>query len=471
MITTAKAQAARHAIDAAIARKSFVAFCELVYPSFIPAPHLRLLTELLERVERGDLRRLIVSLHPGSGKSTLLQLFSSWFLGRDPRRRIISTSAAERLVNRNSRAVRDVFREPAWPFETRLADDATAAGVWETSAGGGLFAVGCDGVITGWRGDLIVCDDLQDGPGSKLERDGIKEWFRSKLLTRLEPDGAVVVVQTRWSKDDLPGRLMNGARGKQWHYVRIPALSEGDGDPLGRAEGEALWPGRFNVETLEEIRADIGSKHFAAQYQGAPVVEGGEVFRSEWFGRYRYDELPRDGNGTPTFQRVVCALDAASKTGVRNDYSVVVTIGEYSGKFYVLDVRRERVEYPALKRLVQGVYETWRPSRFYAEDTANATALIQQLKAESHLPIIPVRVTASKEARAESVSGMVEAGRVFLPHDARWLATFEDEVFSFPSGDHDDIVDALTLGLGQLATRPAVVCLGVSVPARRYFRY
>jgi predicted phage terminase large subunit-like protein len=468
-ITADKAQAALCAVESAIARKSFLAFCAQVYPGFEAAPHLVLLAGLLDRVERGDVRRLIVSLHPGSGKSTLLQLFGAWFLGRNPLRRIISTSAAERLVVRNSRAVRDVFRDTVWPFEAKLSGDATAAGVWETTAGGGLFAVGVDGVVTGWRADLILCDDLQDGAGSKLERDGIEEWFRGKLLTRLEPNGAVVIVQTRWSKDDIPGRLMSGARGKQWHYVRIPALSEGDGDPLGRSEGEALWPGRFNVAALEEIRSDIGSKHFAAQYQGTPVVEGGEVFRAEWFGRYRHDELPRDARCELAFERVICALDAASKTGVRNDYSVIVTIGESANRLYILDVRRERVDYPSLKRMVLATYDRWRPSRFYAEDSANAVALIQQLKEESRLPIIPVRVTASKQARAESVSGMIEAGRVSLPRDAPWLATFEDEVLSFPSGEHDDIVDALSLGLGQLGARQAAVCIGKSLLMRRYF--
>src|SRR5581483_3671788 len=115
---------------------------------------------------------------------------------------------------------------------------------------------------------------------------------------------------------------------------------------------------------------------------------------------------------------------------------------------------RDRVEYPGLKRMVVNAFERWRPSHFYVEDTANPTALIQQLKDESHLPVIAVKVTASKEARAESVSGLVESGRVMLPHDAPWLATFEDEVCSFPSGDHDDQVDAFVMALSQASKKP-----------------
>jgi len=98
-------------------------------------------------------------------------------------------------------------------------------------------------------------------------------------------------------------------------------------------------------------------------------------------------------------------------------------------------------------------FDKWRPSRFYIEDTANATALIQQLRSEAHLPIIPVKATASKESRAEGVSGLVESGRIVLPHDAPWLASFEDEVCSFPSGDHDDQVDAFVLALAEVGRR------------------
>jgi predicted phage terminase large subunit-like protein len=454
MAVNKRAQALSAAMQQELGRRHLLDFTRLIYPGWLDAPHLTLIAELFERIERGELNRCIVSVQPGSGKSTLLQLAAAWYLGRHPERRIISCSAAERLVIRNSRAVRDLFRQSEWPWENvKLAADVTASGVWETSAGGGMFAVGVDGVVTGWRGSLIICDDLQDGPGSKLERDNLEDWMRGKLLTRLEPGGAVIVIQTRWNRDDLPGRLLGGSRGDAWEYVRIPALSEGDGDPLGRPEGAALWPARFSVEMLEEIRADIGGKHFASQYQCCPVIDGGEVFRLDDFGRYNPSDLPRDEHGVPRTSKIVCALDAAAKTGIRNDYSVVVTIGEHGGKFYVLDCRREKVEYPALKRMVLAMYEKWRPARFYMEDTSSATALAQQLQVESSLPIKTVKVTASKEARAESVSGLVEAGRVFLPTEARWLAEFEDDLGGFPSAAHDDCTDSFCLALSQLHAR------------------
>ncbi len=406
MVDKSQARAIAAAAQAELARRSLLDFARHMYPPFQAPEHLRYLADILERVERGELRRVIASLHPASGKSTLLQFFAAWFLGRDPKRKIIATSAAERLVVRNSRAVRDCFAEPAWPFDAKLDASATAQTQWETSEGGGLFGIGVGGTITGWRAPLLLCDDLEDGQSSKVELDSLEDWFRGKALTRLEPGGAVVIVQSRWPNDDLPRRLMAGARGSEWHYVRMPALAEDD-DLLGRKPGEALWPQRFDAAALEAIREDIGSRHFAAQYQGAPMLGGGNIIRSEWFERY----VQRPEH----FKTTVCALDAAAKTGVRNDYSAIVTMGATDSAFYVLDVVRRRVEYPDLLRMAKAAYERHEPSRFFVEDTSNAVALIQQLRSESLLPIVPVKPVGSKESRVEAVSGTIEAGRVYLP--------------------------------------------------------
>lgn len=451
-LDSAHAEAIAQAAQAELARRSLLDFAARLYPGFEAPPHLRYLAQILERVERGELRRVIVSLHPGSGKSTMLQLFGAWYLGRAPKRKIIATSAAERLVVRNSRAVRDCFGDSAWPFSAKLAADATASVQWETSAGGGLFGVGVGGTITGWRAPLLLCDDLEDGQSTKIELDSLEDWFRGKALTRLEPNGAVVIVQTRWPNDDLPRRLMNGPRGEQWHYVRMPALAEED-DALGREPGEALWPQRFDVAALEAIREDIGPRHFAAQYQGAPMNSGGNIIKGEWF--QRYDEQPE------RFRTIVAALDAASKTGVRNDYSAIVTIGATKEAFYVLDVVRRRVEFPELLRMVHTAHEKHKPSRIYVEDASSGVALIQQLKSELHLPIVPVKPIGSKESRVEAVSGTIEAGKVFLPRSARWLADFENELCDFPAGDHDDMVDAFAMALAQVVKRRAVFAVSI----------
>ena len=363
-----------------LSRRSLLDFCRRMIPDFQSPRHIKHIAGLLEAVERGDQRRLLVTLHPGSGKSVLLQGFASWVLGRSPRRKIIAASAGAELAERNSRASRALFTESAWPFPVELSRATTAMNRWSTAEGGGLFAVGVGGGITGWRGDLLLLDDLQNDALSVGERDGLWKWFREILMPRLEPNGAVVLVQQRWGEDDLPGRIMESAEAKDWLHVRLPAIAE-PGDPLGRAPGTSLWPQRWPLAELERQRIAMGSRAFECAFQGNPVPAEGNLIKAEWL--QRYDTPPTE------FTKVVCALDAAAKTGVANDYSAIVKIGVTRGAFYVLDVWRDKVEFPALLRRVAALHdEDPKPSAIYVEDASNAVGLIQTLKAETRLPIV-----------------------------------------------------------------------------------
>ncbi len=429
-----------------LARRRLIDFAQRLVPGFQPARHLQHLAELLERIERGELRRLIVTLFPGAGKSTLEQAFAAWYLGRNPRRKIISASAGAELAERNSRATRALFADDAWPFEAVLSQDTQSMTRWNTTEDGGMFAIGADGLITGWRANLIICDDLQNSAGSQGERESLWSWFREVLSPRLEPNGAQIVITTRWGEDDLVGRIQDSPDGNDWHVVRLPAIAEKD-DPLGRSVGESLWPERWPIELLEAQKIAMGSRAFATQYQADPVPLEGNLIKGEWL--QRYDKPPTE------FTKVVCALDAAAKTGVRNDYSAIVKLGATKSGYYVLDVWRARVEFPALMRRVKNLLdEPVPPSCIYAEDTSNAVALIQQLRQDTTLPIIPVAVKGSKESRVEGITGLLEAKKLYLPTEAPWLLNFERELLAFPFGKTDDQVDALTLALTKLRRQP-----------------
>jgi predicted phage terminase large subunit-like protein len=428
-----------------LARRNLLEFSQQLVPEFQSPRHIEHLAELLQRVERGDLRRLLVTLHPGSGKSVLLQAFAAWYLGRNPRRKIIAASAGAELAERNSRASRAFFSEPAWPFDVDLSKATTAQNRWETTQSGGLFAVGVGGGITGWRGNLLLLDDLQNDALSVGERDALWKWFREVLTPRLEPTGAVVLVQQRWAEDDLPGRIMDSEEGASWHVVCLPAIAEAK-DPLGRRVGESLWPERWPLEELERQRIAMGLRAFVCAFQGNPVPAEGNLIKAEWL--QRYDKPPAEfENG------VIAWLDAAAKTGVRNDYSAIVKLGVTKNAFYVLDVWRGKVEFPGLLRRVSFLpSETPPPSKIYVEDTSNATALIQALKQKTTLPIIPVAAKGSKESRVEGVTGTLEAKKVFLPKEAPWLLDFEREILAFPAGKNDDQVDAFVGALSQAVT-------------------
>jgi predicted phage terminase large subunit-like protein len=380
-------------------------------PDFQTPRHIRLIAELLEAVERGDQRRLLITLHPGSGKSWLLQAFAAWYLGRHPRNKIIAASAGAELAERNSRASRGFFNDAQWPFQNvELSKATTAQNRWDTTQGGGLVAVGATGIVTGWRANLIIIDDAQNDALSVGERNVLWTWLREVLTPRLEPGGAIVYIQQRWGVDDIPGRILESDEKADWLHVRLPAIAE-EGDSLGRKAGESLWPERWPLKELARQRVAMGPRAFETAFLGNPTSLEGNLFRVDWFPRY--DQAPTE------FEKIVVGLDSAAKTGIRNDYSALVKIGVTQNAFYVLDVWRDKVELPQLvRRVIMLQDETPRPSAIYVEDSSNATGLIQILRAETTLPIVPVKAIGSKENRAEAVTGTCEARRVCLPVQA-----------------------------------------------------
>jgi predicted phage terminase large subunit-like protein len=218
-----------------------------------------------------------------------------------------------------------------------------------------------------------------------------------------------------------------------WKVLSLPAIAERDEG--WRHEGEALWPARFPLETLERIREAIGSSAWAALYQQRPVREEGAIFKREWFRAYREP---------PETRRLIFSLDTAFKTGQSNDYSVIAVLAETAIGYYLLSLARGRWEFPELKRQAVTLAERWSPHYVLIEDAASGQSLIQALKAETRLPILPVKPMGDKVARASAVSPLVESGRVYLPESASWLADLIDEACAFPASPHDDQVDAVT---------------------------
>jgi predicted phage terminase large subunit-like protein len=469
MVSQLDNNAVEDAVRAELARRGLLDFAARVHPKWQSPRHIQYLASLLERVEAGEIQRLAISAPPGHGKSWLLQTFLAWFLGRDPRRRILAISASESLAKRNSRDAQALVTHDAWPFpDCELSTDSVLD--WSTRKGGSVRAIGKGGVISGFRAELAIVDDLQADAGSDATRASDFEWFQGVLSTRLEPDGAAVVIQTRWHDSDAIGQIMESEAASQWKFINLPAIAT-DKDVLGRNPGDVLWPERWPLTKLEAKKAEVGGNVFASLYQGDPVPSGGLLFKPEWF-EHRFDLIPatcaasksyeeqlaeriewnetgyRPENSAATIPTIrIMAVDASSKSTLAHDPTAIATIATDLHDFYIENVWIGRVNFPDLRRVVIEQYERFKPGRCYIETAANGQALIDELEHSTSLPIVGLTARDSKIARAESTTGMFEAGRVKFPRNAPWLQYVLSEYARFPAGRNDDAVDAVTWAL------------------------
>jgi len=240
-------------------------------------PYQRLIQSKLDLVTTGEIDRIMFFAPPRHGKTEGITVrYPVYRMERNPRIRVIQAAYNQTLAAKFSRKSRRLARARG----IALSEERTAVNDWETAAGGGLRAVGAGAGIAGHGGDLILLDDpvkSREEAESPVYREKVWEWWTDDLWTRREPEAAVILSLTRWHHDDLAGRILNGPDGKRWVVVRLPALAE-EKDPLGRKEGEALCPDRFDEEWLKDQQAIMGEYAFEALYQGNPTPRTGNMF-------------------------------------------------------------------------------------------------------------------------------------------------------------------------------------------------
>jgi len=424
-------------------------FCEYTFSGYQTPPHLQVLSSSLEAIERGELKRLIVSMPPRHGKSELVSLrFPCWYLAKHPKDYIVEAGYAESIALTHSRQARDIFISPKlsrlFPdiryrperaAQEKIIPERQAAHEWGTKQGGSYYAVGIGGGLTGRGFNIGIIDDPikdEEEAASQTIRDKVWEWYQKVFRTRAEPDASIIVVMTRWHQDDLVGRLLKRAHddptADQWKILHFPALKN----------GEALWPGRYSANDLKQIRSSIGSRAFESLYQGNPTVAEGQIIKREWWKYYRE---------RPQFERVIHSWDTAFKDKSQNDYSVCTVWGETYNSYYLLEVWQGKVEFPELKRVAKALYDRDKPEYVIVEDKASGQSLIQELRANTRMPVLPVKVDTNKVARANSITPLIEAGKVLLPENAPWLFDYVEELSAFPNAEHDDQVDSTTQAL------------------------
>jgi predicted phage terminase large subunit-like protein len=448
----------------AIFREDLTVFVEKCFttlePGIVYQPnwHIRHICWQLQRVARGDVRRLIINVPPRSMKSiTVSVAFSAWLMGRDPTKKIIAVSYAEEFARKLASDAKTVMQTdwfaatfPRFGFAGR-----PRALDLKTTLHGHRLARGVGGSILGQGADVILIDDPIKATDalSEAERRRVNEAFDNTLRTRLNDkvNGAIVIIMQRLHEDDLVGHVLGA---EKWEVVSIPAiapedrtyrLSDDPADVYVRKVDEVLHPEREPLEVLETMRRAQGSLTFSSQYQQQPLPLEGNIVKREWLRNYV--EPPSE------FDLVVASWDTASTLSKTADWSVGTVWGAKGLDFYLLDRVRGRFEVPDLRRRIVAVANRWEVDQTVVEDGDMGRAIVQDLRRSGHRRVILKTPKFDKAARFLAQSARFESGQVHVPPAAPWFAEWLMELLAFPNGRHDDQVDSTSQALEYLTRR------------------
>lgn len=437
------------------AKTGFLDFVNAMWPEFISGRHHKIMAEAFERVAAGECKRLIINMPPRHTKSEFgSYLLPAWFLGKFPNKKVIQTSHTAELAVGFGRKVRNLVGSE--PFQqvfpdVALVSDSKAAGRWSTNKGGEYFAIGVGGAVTGKGADLLIIDD----PHSEQEAmigahdvsvyDKVYEWYSSGPRQRLQPGGAIVIIMTRWAKRDLTGQVLGSSTRSEkvgeWEVIEFPAIMP---------SGQPLWPEFWPLEQLEALKAELPISKWSAQYQQDPTSEEGALIKREWWNVWEKDR-------PPACEAVITAMDTAFEKTQRADFTACVTFGIFMHpndkgtlipNLILLDAWKEKMEFPELKAVTFQYYKNWQPDMFVVEKKASGGPLVQEIRA-SGVPVTeftPTRATGDKIVRVNAITDIFASGVVWAP-DTDFSREVVEECAAFPSGDHDDFVDAVTMAL------------------------
>ncbi len=431
-------------------REDFVAFEIATDPQYDPNWHHNKIGAELEHIEKSgdrDYKILIVTVPPRHGKSQQCSIdFPAWYFGRNPVGEIIAASYSAELAQDFGSKTRNKVDSPSYKMifpGTVLRDDEKARGRWRTDKGGSYVAVGVGGPITGRGAKILFIDDPiknREEAESQVYRDKVWGWFTSTAFTRLSPGGVVIIILTRWHADDLAGRILdNQELAKRTKVMKFPAIANQDG--THRKKGEALWPTRYPLSALEEIKSTIGPYDFASLYQCSPITSESQEFKPEW---YKYiSETELDSMRTTNY----LSVDTAMSKMAHSDYCGFVDNSVDKEQFWNIRAWRARLGPEELVDNLFALHVKRKYSKIGIERTAYLDGLkpfldSEQRKRNIFLPIVELdHKQTAKEIRIRG--GLIPryaSGSVRHVEDRS--DALEEEQASFPNGINDDVLDA-----------------------------
>jgi predicted phage terminase large subunit-like protein len=428
--------------------------------------HHRALAAKLDLFARGEIRNLLVTMPPQHGKSELVsRRLPAFLLGQNPRTKIVIASYSADLATGFNRDIQRIICSPEYKRlfpDTRISEKnvkTSAQGsflrnqdIFEVISEGGktgfVKTTGVGGSLTGTPVDVGIIDDPIKGSAeahSKTFRDSVWEWYCSVFKTRLHNGSQTLLTLTRWHEDDLAGRILKSAEAGDWEILCLRGLREDEDNPEDPREvGDALWEGRHSRQRLLEAQ-QRNPAVFAALYQQRPAPPDGSIILPNWFGRF---------DAPPAGAQVLLSVDATFKGEGKGeiDFVAVQAWAAVGQKFYLLDAHRERAGFVRTLEILRALYRRHRAGGLLVEDKANGSAIVDVLKRELS-GVIPIEPSGGKMARAFAAQPALEAGQVLIPAVAPWVEGFLQECREFPSGAHDDQIDAMTQAINYFVGR------------------
>jgi predicted phage terminase large subunit-like protein len=422
--------------------------------------HIDYIAEHLEAAYEREILRLIINIPPRNMKSICGTVaFPAWILGQNPSEQVLCGSYSSKLSVKHSVDCR-VVMESLWYSalfpDVVIASDQNEKSKYQTTQRGHRIATSVGGTAIGEGGNFLIMDDPVNPKQamSETERDTANDWMdQSWSSRRNDPKTSVeIVIMQRLHSRDPTGHLLQEAE-DDWTHLVLPQEAESDtvitfprsGRVVKRKEGDLLHEERIGQKEVASIKKRLGSYGYSAQQQQRPAPLGGGLVKLDWFRRYG----ARPGNNI--IQKVSLSLDTAIKDKEINDPSVCGTFVETDAGHFLVDVWRDRVVFPDLKRITKGLILRCMdlfdqlPNEVLIEDKGSGQQLIQDLQRETNYAIIAMEPGGiDKVTRMANESPVIEAGQMWVPEEAPWLFDFEQEISNFPNAPNDDQVDMVS---------------------------
>ena len=438
---------------------SLIDFSIVTNEKYKPNWHHEIIANELEKAEKGtaNWKILILMCPPRSGKSTETTInFPAWYLGRNPDKEIITSSYSAELALDFGGKTRTLIDSEAYRHifpEVSLKKDEKSKAKWMTNQGGSYISVGIGGAITGRGANILIIDDPiknREEADSELIRKKHWDWFTSTAYTRLEPNGKVILILTRWHLGDLAGLIMNNPEfASKMKVIKFPAIATEDDEY--RKQGEVLWKERYPLEEVESIKRGIGIYDFSALYQQNPILSEDQEFKPNWFIERGWQEiLTLNTRNYLTIDTAVSKASSADYTGIVRNYV------DRENKWNI-KADRMRINPKELIDLLFVLNDQDRYEKIGIEKTIYFDAIKPFLddemrKRDKFLNIIPLEhKQINKEVRIRGLIPRYESRSII--HIEGECDNLKDELLTFPKGMHDDILDALAYQ-SQIAEAP-----------------